>query len=124
MPLIRVTLVPVDSKFPNVGPFDCLEGWAFPQYFAYIRPNGDAEHHDMHDTPYVAHSEPLPEVGLFVLYHPEPHADGTRRPDCKALVQAVNEDGTLQLWVFGPLQVYMPNPASEGTAPFQWSPLP
>lgn len=46
----------------------------------------------------------LPTIGRIVLYNHPGSADGLYKPSqSPAIVQAVNRDGTLKLWVFGPL---------------------
>lgn len=65
-----------------------------------------------------------PRLGQVVIYHAPPYPDGSPVDDCPAHVQSINEDGTVQLWVLGRYQVYMPLPALEGEGPFQWSQMP
>lgn len=63
----------------------------------------------------------IPYIGQIVLYHPPLATDYTIEPDCPAIVQALHEDGTVSLCVFGPFDVFMPNVATEGDGPSQWS---
>lgn len=65
---------------------------------------------------------PKPSVGRVVHYHHPGSADGRYPPTVSpALIQAVAEDGSVRLWVFGPKGLHNDDKITEGTGPCQWS---
>lgn len=60
--LVRVTLVPVNSLFKSLGPFECLEFRAFPSTFYHTTADGEAaEPIDMYGKAYCAIGEAIEE---------------------------------------------------------------
>ena len=63
-----------------------------------------------------------PSIGRIVVYNHPGSADGTYPPtQSPAIVQGVNDDGTIRAWVFGPWGIHL-NPAiAQGDGPTQWN---
>lgn len=56
-----------------------------------------------------------PSIGRIVLYNHPGSADGKYPPtQSPAIVQGLNEDGTLSLWVFGPWGIHLNKACSAG----------
>ncbi len=63
-----------------------------------------------------------PSIGRIVIYHHPGSADGKYPPtDSPAIIQHVNEGGSVRLFVFGPKGQHMDDGLLEGTGPSQWS---
>jgi hypothetical protein len=63
--------------------------------------------------------------GRIVLYNHPGSADGKYPPQqSPAIVQHAYEDGTVDLWVFGPKGLHKDGPYEEGAGPCQWQWLP
>ncbi len=62
-----------------------------------------------------------PSIGRIVIYHHPGSADGTHPArQSPAVIQQVNADGTVDLWVFGPHGFHKNNGTVQGTGPCQW----
>lgn len=67
-------------------------------------------------------SEQKPSQGRIVIYHHPGSADGKYPPQTSpAIIQAVEEGGTVRLWVFGPKGLFTDGGISFGEGPCQWS---
>lgn len=64
-----------------------------------------------------------PSIGRIVVYHHLGSADGLHKPkDSPALIQKVNEDGTVEMVVFSVYGgLFFNHNVAEGTGPSQWS---
>ena len=65
-----------------------------------------------------------PSQGRIVIYRHPGTADGTSLGPVQtspAIVQDLNEDGTVSLWVFGPTGLFMNDRTHYGDGPCQWS---
>ena len=59
-------------------------------------------------------------IGQIVIYHPKHEEEGTEAPeDLPAIIQAIAEDGSCRLFVFGPAS--QPENLTEGEGHHHWS---
>lgn len=61
-----------------------------------------------------------PTVGRIVFYN-NTGLDGLPKDQHPAIVQHVNDDGSVRLWVFGAFNYSIQNNVTEGTGLGQWS---
>jgi len=61
-------------------------------------------------------------IGCIVIYNHPGSKDGTFAPtQSPAIVRKAHEDGTVDLWVFGPKGIHVDQNLKEGNGPCCWS---
>jgi hypothetical protein len=61
-------------------------------------------------------------MGRMVIYNHPGSLDGKHKPmQSPAMIQRVNEDGTLFLWVFGPYGISFNPSIKQGDGPSEWN---
>ena len=66
--------------------------------------------------------EQKPSQGRIVIYNHPGSADGKYPPQkSPAMIQAVEEGGTVRLWVFSPQGLFVDGGIAQGDGPCQWN---